>query len=115
MKWLLVAFGMGPVVCSPTWAQAPGALSPGNQQSGSVQVGAGTKGDVTLGSSGPQSDAGTGVEPYPVAFDIRPAVDPFKGPGMLPVAPPEELRCEIIEAAEARSACESKAAPLGGG
>lgn len=117
MKRLLSVFGVLLVVGGSAWAQGTtmGAQSQGEQQSGSVQVGAGSKGDVTPGASGPQDDLGEGLEPHAVTFEIRPAVDPFHGPGMLPVTPPSGLRCEVIEDASARSACEGKAARLNGG
>lgn len=102
----------------PAFAQdqaTTGPQSQGTQQEDTVQVGAGSKGDVTPGSSGPQSDNGQGIEPLPLTFEIRPPADPFYGPGMLPLAPPGQLRCEIIGDANAKSACEGKAAGVNGG
>ena len=104
------------LAAGPALAQETGAHSQGDQQSGSVQVGAGTKGDVTPGASGPQDDdGGDGLEPLPATFEIRSPADPFYGPGMLPVGPPRQLRCEIIQDAAARSRCESRAASPNGG
>ncbi|WP_414476029.1 hypothetical protein [Microvirga sp. M2] len=94
----------------PAVAQtAEGSQSQGTQQGDVVQNGAGTKGDVTPGSSGPQPD-GTGetIQPLPVMFPIKPPADPFYGPGMLPIAP-GPMRCEIIGPAAPRQRCEATA------
>src|SRR3954447_483365 len=80
------------VTAAPVFAQGSdtattGAEAQGSQQRNSVQVGAGSKGDVTPGSSGPQSEGGKGIEPLSVTFPIRPPADPFYGPAMLPIVP----------------------------
>ena len=85
-----------------------GAQSQGTQQGDSVQVGAGSKGDVTPGSSGPQAEGGEGIQPLPVTFPIKPPADPFYGPAMLPIAP-GQMRCELIGHATPRQRCEANA------
>ncbi len=93
----------------PAFAQTTsGAQSQGNQQGDSVQVGAGTKGDVTPGSSGPQVEAGEAIQPLPVTFPIRPPADPFYGPAMLPIAP-GPMRCDVIGDTAAKQRCEANA------
>jgi hypothetical protein len=94
----------------PAFAQtSSGAQSQGNQQGDSVQVGAGTKGDVTPGSSGPQlEEHGEPIQPLPATFPVKPAADPFYGPAMLPVVP-RQMRCEVIGDAAARQRCEANA------
>jgi hypothetical protein len=94
---------------TPAWSQGTpetGAQSQDTQTEDAVQAGAGTKGDVTPGASGPQNDTGEGVEPAPVTFEIRPPVDPFYGPEALAIEAPEALRCEMIGHPATRQRCE---------
>jgi hypothetical protein len=110
--WLL--FGLASIPAA--FAQGPetgstGAHSQPTQQRGAVQVGAGSKGDVTTGASGPDS-SGVGPLPQPAAVTIRlkPPSDPFYGPGQLPIERPRQLRCEMIGDPRARRSCENKMA-----
>lgn len=94
----------------PASAQtAEGSQSQGTQQGDSVQAGAGTKGDVTPGSSGPHlEEAGQAFHSLPATFPIKPPADPFYGPAMLPVVP-RQMRCEVIGDPAARRRCEGNA------
>ena len=101
----------------PAWAQGTpetGAQSQDTQTEDAVQAGAGTKGDVTPGASGPQSDAGEAVEPAPVTFEIRPPVDLFYGPRSLAIEPPQARRCEVIGHPATREKCEQQGSANGG-
>jgi hypothetical protein len=84
-----------------------GAESP--QGKGAVQAGAGSRGDVTTGASGPEDTANPRVAPAAPGFPLVPASDPFQGPGMLEVQTPERLRCELIGDERARRRCEVNA------
>jgi hypothetical protein len=107
---LALAQGTG----TPTTAAQTGRT----QQSATVQVGAGSKGDVTPGASGPRTEGDDveKVEPLEAGFRIRPPSDPFLGPMQLPIRPPDRLRCDLIQDAAAQRRCESRAAsrPNGG-
>jgi hypothetical protein len=92
----------------PAFAQTDPGQSQGSQQRDLVQVGAGTKGDVTPGSSGPQPEPGEAIQPLPVTFTIMPPADPFYGPAMLPIVP-RQMRCEVIGDAAPRRRCETNA------
>ena len=94
----------------PAAAQtAQGSQSQATQQGDSVQAGAGTKGDVTPGSSGPQlEEAGQALHSLPATFPIKPPADPFYGPAMLPVVP-RQLRCDAIGDPAAKRRCEGNA------
>ena len=112
MKRMLVAVGLVTSLAGagPASAQtAEGSQSQGTQQGDAVQIGAGTKGDVTPGSSGPQlQEAAEALRPFPLGFSIRPPVDPFYGPAMLPIAR-GKLRCELIGPAAPKRRCEAQA------
>jgi hypothetical protein len=87
---------------------ATGAKSP--EESGAVQVGAGSRGDVTTGSSGSQGADNPSVAPEAPSFSLAPPSHPFLGPGLLEVRTPERLRCELIGHENARRRCEAQAA-----
>jgi hypothetical protein len=87
---------------------ATGAESP--EESGAVQVGAGSRGDVTTGSSGGRAAENPVVAPEAPGFALAPPSHPFLGPGLLEVRTPERLRCELIGHDNARRRCEAKAA-----
>jgi putative membrane protein len=114
--WLLLSVLAAPASVLAQGTQ-PGAAQGGEpQQGGTVQAGAGTKGDVTPGASGPQSEGDlAGIEPAEAGFRIRPPSDPFHGPGQLPIQRPDRLRCDVIQDAAAKRQCESRASrPQGG-
>jgi hypothetical protein len=87
---------------------ATGTKSP--EESGGVQVGAGSRGDVTTGSSGSQGAENPIVAPEAPGFALAPPSHPFLGPGMLEVRTPERRRCELIGHENARRRCEAQAA-----
>lgn len=87
---------------------ATGTESP--EESGVVQVGAGSRGDVTTGSSGGRAAENPVVAPEAPGFAIAPVPRPFLGPGLLEVRTPERLRCDLIGEENARRRCEAKAA-----
>ncbi len=87
---------------------ATGAESP--EEAGAVQVGAGSGGDVTTGSSGGRAAENPVVAPEVPGFTLTPVSHPFLGPGMLELQTPERLRCELIGDENARRRCEAKAA-----
>ena len=87
---------------------ATGTKSP--KESGTVQAGAGSRGDVTTGSSGGQAADNPVVTPEAPGFPLVPPSHPFLGPGVLEVRTPERLRCELIDHENARRRCEAKAA-----
>jgi len=87
---------------------ATGAESP--EEAGAVQVGAGTKGDATTGSSGGRAAENPVVAPEAPGFALAPPSDTFRGPGLLEVRTPERLRCELIGHDNARRRCEAKTA-----
>jgi hypothetical protein len=97
---------VGPAFSQGADTATTGAQSQGSQQA--VQVGAGSKGDVTPGSSGPQSEGGEVIQPLPVMFPIRPPADPFYGPAMLPIAR-HQMRCELIGHVAPKQRCEANA------
>jgi hypothetical protein len=103
---LLLASGLGYAQDSTT--AATGAKSP--KEAGAVQVGAGSRGDVTTGSSGGPAAENPVVAPEAPGFALVPPSRPFLGPGMLEVRTPERLRCELIGDESARRRCEAKAA-----
>jgi hypothetical protein len=87
---------------------ATGTESP--EELGVVQVGAGSRGDVTTGSSGGRAAQNPVVAPEAPGFALAPVSDPFLGPGPLEVRTPERRRCELIGEENARRRCEAKAA-----
>ena len=91
-----------------TTSAAVGATSP--KELGAVQVGAGSRGDVTTGSSGGRAAENPVVAPEAPGFALPPVSHPFLGPGMLEVRTPERLRCELIGDGNARRRCEAQAA-----
>jgi hypothetical protein len=100
---LLLASGLTHAQDTP--AAATGTESP--QESGVVQAGAGSRGDVTTGSSGGRAAENPVVAPEAPGFDLTPASHPFLGPGRLEVRAPERLRCELIAHDNARQRCEA--------
>jgi hypothetical protein len=102
---LLLAAGLGHTQDTPT-----AATGPEREESGVVQVGAGSRGDVTTGSSGGPASQSPVVAPEPPGFPLAPIAHPFLGPGTLEVRTPEQLRCELIGHENARRRCEAKAA-----
>jgi hypothetical protein len=101
---LLLASGLGYAQDSTT--AATGTESP--EESGVVQVGAGSRGDVTTGSSGGRAAENPVVAPEASGFALAPVSHPFLGPGLLEVRTPERLRCELIGEENARRRCETK-------
>jgi hypothetical protein len=89
------------------------------EEEGIVQVGAGTRGDVTTGTSGGRGTPNPVVTPEAAGFALTPISHPFRGPGLLEVRTPERLRCELIGDENARRRCEAneanKARPDRGG
>ena len=99
----------------PAVAQGPdtattGAHSEGRQQNGAVQAGAGSKGDVTTGSSGPENGGSDPVQPLDPGFDIRPSAHPFLGPVALEIRRRGPLRCDLIADDAPRKRCEASQA-----
>ncbi len=80
------------------------------KEAGAVQVGAGSRGDVTTGSSGGPAAENAVVAPEAPGFALAPPSHPFLGPGMLEVRTPKRLRCELIGQENARRRCEAQAA-----
>jgi hypothetical protein len=103
---LLLASGLAHAQDSTT--AATGTKSP--KEAGAVQVGAGSRGDVTTGSSGGPAAENPVVAPEVPGFALAPASHPFLGPGLVEVWTPERLRCELIGDENARRRCEAKAA-----
>jgi hypothetical protein len=103
---LILASGLAHAQDSTT--AATGAESP--EESGVVQVGAGSNGDVTTGSSGGRAAQNPVVAPDTPGFGLVPPSHPFLGPGMLEVWTPARLRCELIGHDNARRRCEAQAA-----
>ncbi len=103
---LLLASGLGQAQDSTT--AATGTESP--EEFGVVQVGAGSRGDVTTGSSGGRAAENPVIAPEAPDFALAPPSHPFLGPGVLEVRTPERLRCELIGHDNARRHCEAKAA-----
>jgi hypothetical protein len=103
---LLLASGLAHAQDSTT--AATGTESP--EEAGVVQVGAGSRGDVTTGSSGGRAAQNPVVAPEAPGFALTPVSHPFLGPGLLEVRTPERLRCELIGHENARRRCEAKAA-----
>jgi hypothetical protein len=102
---LLLAANLGHTQDTPTAASGPE-----REESGVVQVGAGSRGDVTTGSSGGQASQSPVVAPEPPGFSLTPVWHPFLGPGMLEVRTPAQLRCELIGEENAHRRCAAKAA-----
>jgi putative membrane protein len=114
--WFLLSVLAAPASVLAQDSQTGPAQSGEPEQGGTVQVGAGTKGDVTAGASGPQTEGDpAGIEPAEVGFRIRPPSDPFHGPGQLPIQRPGQLRCDQIQDAAAKRLCESRASRPNGG
>lgn len=115
---ICVAIGLMPPMV--TLAQGPDTATGGIQseeerQSGAVQAGAGSKGDVTTRSSGPKGEIAESVKPVAAGFEIRPRSHAFWGPAPLDIQQPQNLRCNLIEHPSARQRCEAQAARMRGG
>ena len=104
---LLLAAGLAHAQDTPT--AATGAESP--EEAGAVQAGAGSRGDVTTGSSGGRDTQNPVAVPEAPGFALAPVSHPFLGPGLLEVRTPERLRCELIGEENARRRCEKAARP----
>ena len=106
--FLVLLLASGLAHAQDTTTAATGTESP--EESGVVQVGAGSRGDVTTGSSGGRAAANPVVAPEAPGFIVAPVSHPFLGPGLLEVRTPEQLRCELIGHDNARRRCEAQAA-----
>jgi hypothetical protein len=106
--FLVLLLASGLAHAQDTTTAATGAESP--EEAGAVQAGAGSRGDVTTGSSGGRAAENPVVAPEVPGFALTPVSHPFLGPGMLEVRTPERLRCELIGDENARRRCEAKAA-----
>jgi hypothetical protein len=84
-------------------------------EEGIVQAGAGTRDEVTTGTSGGRGTANPIVAPEAPGFALVPPSHPFCGPGMLEVQTPEQLRCDLIGHENARRRCERREARLNRG
>jgi hypothetical protein len=109
LLWPAVALSQG------NEATTAGTPDDDAKQNRAVQAGAGSKGDVTTGSSGPSSGGSEKVTPLATTFEIRPASHPLFGPEPLALQEPRQLRCEVIGHAAARQRCEARATRLKGG
>ena len=103
--FLVLLLASGLAYAQDTPAAATGTESP--VEAGVVQVGAGSLGDVTTGSSGGRAAENPAVTPEAPGFDLTPASHPFLVPGMIEVRTPERLRCELIGHDNARQRCEA--------
>lgn len=111
--FLILILAVGPVLAQTSTPAASRAES--QEEEGIVQVGAGTRGDVTTGTSGGRGTPNPIVAPDAPDFALAPLSHPFRGPGLLEVRTPERLRCELIGEENARRRCEIQNAHLNSG
>lgn len=97
----------GPVLGQGNEATSAAAQAQGGQRGEAVQIGAGSTGEVTTGASGADDPASPAIAPLAAPFAIMPPRDAAAGPAMLPIGPPQALRCDAIAEPRARQRCET--------
>lgn len=94
--------------CGAVLAQdSPTQVSrPQTEEKGVVALGAGSTSAVTTGSSGSTSAPADTLPPIPVDMPYPPQPEGALAlPGMLPITPPQQKRCDLVQHEAARQFC----------
>ena len=112
---VLLSLLAGPALGQGNASPGTASQSESSEAHGEVQIGAGSTAAATTGSSGPSGAQNPTVPGSPAPFSITPRRDAFDTPGMLPIAAPRQIRCDLIGDGNARGRCEAYARrPTGG-